>query len=421
MARKRCGHVPRTLVTFHGDAVAPQTSTVAPYGFDTADCEAKENVNGKFLTRVIGGAALTTAGLASVADELNMPVGVTQISASVYDLHMLILYICCVIGVVVFGAMGYSMYAHRKSVGAKAAQFHENTRLEIVWTIVPSIILIAMAVPATRVLVDMYDTGDEDMTVEVRGYQWKWQYKYLDDNLGSTLSFFSALATPQDEIHNRSVKGEHYLLEVDNPLVVPLGKKVKLLVTANDVLHAWWVPDFGIKRDAIPGIVNDIWFIADKAGIYRGQCTELCGKDHGFMPIVVRVLPQDEYDAWYSAQSTAFAEREAMASQTFAADELMAMGEQVYNKTCATCHQANGQGIPPVFPAIAGSAIATGPRDAHISIVYAGKPGTAMQAFGTQLNAAELAAVIHYQRHAFGNSTDDVTQPVDILNWSAAQ
>ncbi len=378
-------------------------------------------MKGNLLTRLLGGAALSIGALGAAADELNMRVGVSEISRSVYDLHMLILYICCVIGVGVFGAMGYSMYVHRKSKGAKAAHFHENTRLEILWTVIPSLILVGMAVPATRVLIDMYDTGGEDMTVEVRGYQWKWQYKYLDENHSNTLSFFSALTTPQDEIHNRSVKGEHYLLEVDNPLVVPLGKKIRLLVTANDVLHAWWVPDFGVKRDAIPGIVNDIWFIAEEPGVYRGQCTELCGKDHGFMPVVVRVLPQDEYEAWYAAQSVAYAEREAMASQTFTADELMAMGEQVYNKNCATCHQANGQGIPPVFPAIAGSEIATGPLDAQISLVYSGKAGTAMQAFGTQLNAAELAAVIHYQRHAFGNNTGDITQPVDILNWSSAQ
>jgi cytochrome c oxidase subunit 2 len=377
-------------------------------------------VNRKSITRVGSGAAVMAAASNAMADRLNLPVGATDVAEAVYDLHMLILYICCVIGVVVFGAMAYSIYYHRKSVGARPDQFHENTRLEILWTVIPSIILVAMAVPATRVLIDMYDTGDEDMTIEVRGYQWKWQYKYLDENRANTLSFFSTLATPQDEIQNRSVKGEHYLLEVDNPLVVPVGKKVRALITANDVLHAWWVPDFGIKRDAIPGMINDIWFIVREPGIYRGQCTELCGKDHGFMPIVVRALPEDEYKAWYAAQSTAYAEHEAMASKTFTPDELMAMGEEVYNKTCATCHQPNGQGIPPVFPAIAGSAISNGPRDAHIAIVYAGKAGTAMQAFGTQLNAAEIASVIHYERHAFGNNTGDVTQPVDILNWASA-
>jgi cytochrome c oxidase subunit 2 len=360
-------------------------------------------------------------GAGAFADELNMRLGVTDISESVYDLHMYILYICCAIGVVVFGAMAYSLYHHRKSMGAKAATFHENTRLEIFWTIVPTLILIAIAVPATNVLVKMYDTGGEDVLVEVRGYQWKWQYKYLDENRNNTLSFFSNLATPQEEIHGKAIKGEHYLLEVDNPLVVPTGKKVRLLVTANDVIHAWWVPDFGVKRDAIPGILNDIWFIVDQPGVYRGQCTELCGKDHGFMPVVVHAVPQGEFDTWYTAQSVAYEERETMASKTFTPDELMKMGGEIYAKNCATCHQANGQGIPPVFPALVGSAITTGPREGHIGIVYAGKPGTAMQAFSAQLNAAEIAAVVHYERHSWGNDTGDVTQPIDVFNWASAQ
>jgi cytochrome c oxidase subunit 2 len=391
-------------------------------------------VNGNLVKRFVGSGVLAAAlammcGIAS-ADELNMRVGVTEISQDVHGLHMYILYICCAIGVVVFAAMAYSLYHHRKSMGVKPATFHENTRLEIVWTIVPTIILIAIAVPATNTLVKMYDTGGEDMLVEVRGYQWKWQYKYLDENRNNTLSFFSSLTTPREEIGTprddqpaTKVKGEHYLLEVDNPLVVPTGKKVRLLVTANDVIHSWWVPDFGVKRDAIPGILNDIWFIVpeDKPGIYRGQCTELCGKDHGFMPVVVRAVPEADYNAWYAAESASYAEREAMASKTFTPDELMKMGEEVYNRTCAVCHQPNGQGLPPAFPALAGSAIATGPREAHIGIVYAGKAGTAMQAFGTQLNAAEIAAVVHYERHAFGNKADDVTQPIDVLNWASAQ
>jgi cytochrome c oxidase subunit 2 len=266
----------------------------------------------------------------------------------------------------------------------------------------------------------MYDTGGEDLTIEVRGYQWKWQYKYLDTNLNSTLSYFSTLATPQDEIQNKSAKGEYYLLEVDNPLRIPVGKKVRFLITANDVIHAWWVPDFGIKRDAIPGMLNELWAIAKTPGIYRGQCTELCGKDHAFMPVVVQALPEAEFETWYAAERAAFEEREQMASKTFSADELMKMGEEVYAKNCASCHQPNGKGVPPVFPALDGSAIATGPRDAHIEIVYHGKAGTAMQAFGTQLNAAEIAAVVHYERHAWSNKADDVTQPVDILNWVSA-
>jgi cytochrome c oxidase subunit 2 len=353
-------------------------------------------------------------------DELNMTQGVTDIAKSVYDLHMLILWICAAIGVVVFGAMFVSMYNHRKSLGVEPAKFHENTRLEIAWTLVPLFILIGMAVPATKVLIQMYDTGGEDLTIEVRGYQWKWQYKYLDTNLNSTLSFFSTLATPQDEIQNKSAKGEYYLLEVDNPLRIPVGKKVRFLITANDVIHAWWVPEFGIKRDAIPGMLNELWAIAKTPGIYRGQCTELCGKDHAFMPVVVQALPEAEFETWYAAERAASEEREQMASKTFSADELMKMGEEVYAKNCASCHQPNGKGVPPVFPALDGGAIATGPRDPHIEIVYRGKAGTAMQAFGAQLNAAEIAAVVHYERHAWSNKADDVTQPVDVLNWVSA-
>jgi cytochrome c oxidase subunit II len=347
--------------------------------------------------------------------------GATQISHAVYGLHTFVLYICCAIGVVVFAAMGYSMYAHRRSVGAKPAQFHDNTQLEIVWTVIPLLILVFMAVPATKTLIQMYDTGGEDLTIEVRGYQWKWQYKYLDENRNNALSFFSALATPQGEIRNEVAKGEFYLLEVDNPLVIPTNKKVRFLITGNDVIHAWWVPDFGIKRDAIPGILNDVWAIVDEPGVYRGQCAELCGKDHGFMPVVVQAMPEEEFNTWYEAKRVAYAEREQMASQTFTPEELMTLGEQVYAKTCVSCHQADGKGLPPVFPALDGSLIATGDRAEHIRRVYNGVAGTAMQAFGAQLNAAEIAAVVHYERHSWGNKSDDVTQPVDVLNLVSAQ
>ena len=371
--------------------------------------------------RVLIGASIAGFTGVALADELNMRQGATSISHDVYGLHMFVLYICCAIGVVVFSAMGYSMYAHRKSVGAVPSQFHENTRVEILWTVIPLLILIGMAIPATATLVKMYDTGGEDLTIEVRGYQWKWQYKYLDEDRKSTLSYFSSLATPQDEIHNRSAKGEFYLLEVDKPLVIPTKKKVRFLITGNDVIHSFWVPDFAIKRDAVPGILNDVWTFVDEPGIYRGQCAELCGKDHGFMPIVVRAVPEDEYNTWYGAQQTAYAEREQMASQTFTTEQLMTMGEQVYSKNCVACHQADGKGVPPVFPALAGSKIATGDRAAHIRRVYGGVSGTAMQAFGAQLNAAEIAAVVHYERHSFGNAMDDVTQPVDVLNLVSAQ
>ena len=366
-------------------------------------------------------AVSAAAALPAHADELNMTQGVTEISQSVYDLHMLIFYICVVIGIGVFATMFYSIYTHRKSRGAEAATWHESTRLEIAWTIVPTVILISMAFPATKVLIEMYDTGGEDMTVEVRGYQWKWQYKYLDDDYNHTFDYFSSLTTPREQIEGRTAKGENYLLEVDNPLRIPVGRKVRFLITSEDVIHAWWVPEFGIKRDAIPGILNELWTIVDEPGIYRGQCTELCGKDHGFMPVVVEALPQDEYDAWYSEQVESAAQRAEDLNKTFTEDELMARGEDVYGRFCASCHQANGQGIPPVFPSLVGTGVVTGSRDEHVRLVYEGVAGSAMQAFGKQLDAADLAAVVHYERHAWGNNAGDVTQPRDVIRIGSGE
>ena len=358
--------------------------------------------------------SLLVSGLAW-ADELNLPVGVTDISREVYDLHMLIFEICCVIGAIVFGIMFWSFVHHRKAAGYEAATFHENTKLELAWTIVPVFILVGMAWPATIVLNKMYDTGGEDMNIEVRGYQWKWQYKYLDDDFNQTFSFFSNMSTSQDEIQNKSSKGEFYLLEVDKPLRIPANRKVRFLVTAEDVIHAWWVPDFGIKRDAVPGMLNELWTIVKEPGVYRGQCTELCGKDHGFMPVVVEVLEEAEFDAWYAEEVASEAIRKENLSKTFTEEELMAEGEQVYATFCASCHQANGQGVPPVFPSLVKSPVAIGPRDEHIRMVIEGVNGTAMQAFGKQLDAAQLAAVVHYERHSWGNNAGDITQPRDVI------
>lgn len=364
--------------------------------------------------------AMGFAGLAG-ADEINMPKGVTATSHAVYDLHMLIFWICVAIGVVVFGAIFWSVVHHRKAAGHEPASFHESTRLEILWTLVPVLILIGMAWPATQTLIDIYDTGGEDMTVEVRGYQWRWQYKYLDGDLNTRFGFFSNLATPRDQIENRSVKGEHYLLEVDKPLVIPAHRKVRFLITAEDVIHSWWVPDFGLKRDAIPGMLNEMSAQVEEPGTYRGQCTELCGKDHGFMPVVVKVLPQDEFDTWYAGQLEEEQERREALSKTFTADELMARGEQVYGTYCASCHQPNGQGMPPAFPALDGSVIATGPKEAHIDTILNGVPGTAMQAFANQLDAVDIASVAHYERHAWSNDTGDVVQPADVVARKSAQ
>jgi cytochrome c oxidase subunit II len=364
---------------------------------------------------LLGGAAAMTYAGQALASNVNMPRGVTDISQSIYNLHMLILWICVIIGIGVFGVIFWSLIHHRKALGAKPASFHESTRLEIAWTLIPTLILVGMAWPATKVLIEMYDTGGEDMTVEVRGYQWRWQYKYLDDDFNSTFGFFSTLATPRDEIENRSAKGEHYLLEVDNPLRIPVNRKVRFLLTSEDVIHAWWVPDFGLKKDAIPGMLNELWTIVNEPGVYRGMCTELCGRDHAFMPIVVHAMPEAEYDAWYAEQLVVEERRQEALSKTFTPEELMAQGQQVYNAFCAACHQANGQGIPPVFPGLVGTPVVTGPKEEHIRIIVEGVPGTSMQAFGRQLDAAQIAAVTHYERHSWGNNAGDITQPADVV------
>lgn len=347
--------------------------------------------------------------------KLNMPEGVTPISLDVYGLHMDIFWWCVGIGVVVFGIMFYSMIVHRKANGAKAANFHDSTALEILWTIIPFVILIIMAYPATKTLVKLYDTSDSEVDVVITGYQWYWKYEYLDQDV----SFFSRLSTPQEQIRNEAPKGEHYLLEVDEPLVIPVNKKVRFLVTSNDVIHAWWVPDLAVKRDAIPGYVNESWAKVEKPGTYRGVCAELCGKDHGFMPIVVKAVPEDEYTAWLSQRREEAAKIKALTSKTFTMDELMVQGEQVYAKACLACHGANGEGG--VGRAIAGSPIVNGDLNAHLDIIVNGsRENPAMAAYRETLSEVDTAAVITYQRNAFGNSTGDVVQPIDILNFKKA-
>jgi cytochrome c oxidase subunit 2 len=352
------------------------------------------------LGRIIGGLLLALCtGLASAAYQLNFQPPVTRIASEIYDLHMLMMYVILVIFCVVFGVMFYSIYAHRKSVGHKAEQFHENTTVEIIWTVIPFLILIGMAWPATKTLIAFKDTANPDITIKATGYQWKWGYDYLKGE-GEGVAFLSALATPQDQIHNQKPKGENYLLEVDNPLVVPVGKKVRVLTTASDVIHSFWVPAFGIKQDAIPGFVRDTWFRADKEGTYRGQCAELCGKDHGFMPIVVEVVSAEKYTQWVADQKK---KAGAAAEDT-----------KVYAANCAACHQANGKGLPPAFPGLDGSKIATGDRMAHVDMVLNGKAGTTMAAFAKQLSDTDIAAVITYERNAWGNKTGDAVQPAEV-------
>jgi cytochrome c oxidase subunit 2 len=347
---------------------------------------------------------------AFAAWETNMTKGVTEISASVYNLHMIIFWICVVIGLVVFGVMFWSIINHRKSKGVEPAQFHESTTVEILWTVIPFVILIAMAVPATGTLMKMYDSSDAAVDIKVTGFQWKWKYDYLNEEV----SFFSNLSTSQDQVYNRDDKGENYLLEVDEPLVIPVGKKIRFLVTANDVIHSWWVPDLAVKRDAIPGFINEAWTKVEVPGIYRGQCAELCGKDHGFMPVVVKVVPEVEYQEWVLAKQELAKQEFELKNKEWTMDELMARGEKTYLTYCAGCHMANGAGIPPAFPALKGSAIAMGPIEAHADIVLHGKTGTAMQAFASQLNEVDIAAVVTYERNAWGNNVGDMLTPQQV-------
>jgi cytochrome c oxidase subunit 2 len=346
-------------------------------------------------------------------NQLNMSPGVTAVGREVFDLHMIIMIICAVIGVLVFGVMFYSIIYHRKSRGVTPATFHESTKVEIAWTVVPFIILIVMAVPATRTLLNIYDNDNAELDIVVTGYQWKWKYEYLNEK-GENVSFFSNLRTPQEEIHNSEAKGEHYLLEVDEPLVLPVDTKVRFLVTANDVIHSWWVPNLAVKKDAIPGFINEVWTRPTVVGVYRGQCAELCGRNHGFMPIVVNVVSKEEYGKWYSAKEAEAVQIKELMAQTFTLDELMTRGKAVYDSNCMACHGANGEGG--VGKPIAGSAVATGDLGHHLDVGIKGVPGTAMQAFGGQLNDVDMAAVITYQRNAFGNNVGDTVQPIDVYN-----
>jgi cytochrome c oxidase subunit 2 len=346
-----------------------------------------------------------------------MPQGVTGVSNDIYDLHMTVVWICVWISVVVYGVMFYSMFVHRKSKGAKAANFHESTTVELLWTIVPVLILIWVAFPSTKTLIELYDTTEADLDIKITGYQWKWQYEYL----GEGVEFMSELTTSEASIYNETPKTQYYLSEVNEPLVLPVGKKVRFLITAKDVIHSWWVPDLGVKRDATPGFINETWAKIDEPGIYRGFCAELCGKGHAFMPIVVNALPEAEYDAWLAEKKVAAAAEREMAKQTFTLEQLMAKGEDVYNRSCASCHMANGEGIPGAFPGLKGSAIALGPVAGHLEAVVNGVSGTAMQAFGGQLSEVDLAAVITYERNAWGNDVGDMVQPLDVLKFKQGQ
>ena len=349
-------------------------------------------------------------------DALNMREGVTQVSRDVFELHMLIFYICVAIGAVVFSVMFYSLFRYTKKRNPNPSTFHESTKLEVAWTIVPFLILIAMAVPASKTLTEIYDDEEGEINIQVVGYQWKWEYKYLEDDI----NFFSNLSTDQDEIYNLVPKGENYLLEVDEPLIIPVDTRVRFLITANDVIHSWWVPDFAIKQDAIPGFINTAWTRAEETGIYRGNCTELCGKNHGFMPVVVKVVEKDEYNDWVLAKKEEAIKLAELTEKEWSLAELTERGEGVYQKNCVACHQMNGEGLPPIFPALAGSDIVMFDKGRNVEILMEGVQGAAMQSFANQLSEVDMAAVITYTRQAWGNAENgdgEYVVPSDIVEY----
>ena len=349
-------------------------------------------------------------------DALNMREGVTQVSRDVFELHMLIFYICVAIGAVVFSVMFYSLFRYTKKRNPNPSTFHESTKLEVAWTVVPFLILIAMAVPASKTLTEIYDDEEGEINIQVVGYQWKWEYKYLEDDI----NFFSNLSTDQDEIYNLVPKGENYLLEVDEPLIIPVDTRVRFLITANDVIHSWWVPDFAIKQDAIPGFINTAWTRAEETGIYRGNCTELCGKNHGFMPVVVKVVEKDEYNDWVLAKKEEAIKLVELTEKEWSLAELTERGEGVYQKNCVACHQMNGEGLPPIFPALAGSDIVMFDKNRNVEILMEGVQGAAMQSFANQLSEVDMAAVITYTRQAWGNAEKgdgEYVVPSDIVEY----
>jgi cytochrome c oxidase subunit II len=365
----------------------------------------------KVLTALAGLAALTASGAAHAIAWYFQTPG-SQLARDIDNLHQYVMWLIIVIFVAVFGAMFWSCYAHRKSKGHAAEQFHENTTVEILWTVIPAIILVIIAWPVTKVVIAQKDTSAPDLTIKVTGYQWKWGYDYIRGE-GEGISFVSMLATPREQIENKEPKGEHYLLEVDNELVVPVGKKIRVITTAADVIHSWWVPAFGAKQDAIPGFLRDLWFKPEVTGTFRSQCVELCGKEHGFMPIVVRVVSAEDYTKWVGDFKKAAASAADDPSKKWDAKELVARGEKVYSANCVACHQANGRGNPPAFPPLAGSKVVGGAKEGHMDIVLNGKPNTAMAPFGKQLSDTDIAAVISYERSSWGNKSG-IVQPAEV-------
>ena len=370
-------------------------------------------ITGKFFYTLL---FLVPTSVFSEASDYNMRVGVTEVSKEIFDLHMLIMWICVWIGVVVFGIMFWSLWKYRKSSGAIAAKFDDHFWVEIAWTVAATVILVGMAIPSTSVMIKAYDDTEGDVNIMVTGYQWKWQYTYLEEGI----SFFSNLSTSQEEIDNALPKGEFYLSEVDEPLVIPINKRIRFLITGNDVIHSWWVPDFAVKQDAVPGFINTAWTNVPKPGIYRGACTELCGLKHAFMPVVVRAVEQEEYEAWI-IEKIALAEAEKLLTEkVWTKAELIERGQGVYLKNCVACHQANGQGLPPVFPSLEGSQIVMRDKARNIEILMEGVQGAAMQAFSKQLSEVDIASVITYTRDSWSNGKNgdgEIVVPKDIVDY----
>ena len=344
-------------------------------------------------------------------NQLNFPVAATKIMAEIHWLHWMMLVICTVIFLGVFGVMFYSIFKHRKSKGAKSASFHESTTVEVIWTVIPLLIVIGMALPATKTVVAMKDTTNADITIKTTGYQWKWGYDYLKGE-GEGISFLSTLSTTRESINNLAPKSNTYLMEVDNEMVVPVNKKIRMITTANDVIHAWSVQAFGVKQDAIPGFVRDTWFKAEKIGTYRGQCSELCGAQHAFMPIVVRVVSDEDYSKWVEEKKKEMAALADDPSKVYTLADQMDLGAKVYAANCAACHQPNGKGAGS-FPALDGSKVVLGPKEANFQIMLNGKG--AMPKWGGVISDGDIAAVITYTRNAWGNKTGDVYQTPDLM------
>lgn len=370
-------------------------------------------ITGKFFYTLL---FLVPTSVFSEVSDYNMRVGVTEVSKEIFDLHMLIMWICVWIGVVVFGIMFWSLWKYRKSSGAIAAKFDDHFWVEIAWTVAATVILVGMAIPSTSVMIKAYDDTEGDVNIMVTGYQWKWQYTYLEEGV----SFFSNLATSQEEIDNALPKGEFYLSEVDEPLVIPINKRIRFLITGNDVIHSWWVPDFAVKQDAVPGFINTAWTNVPKPGIYRGACTELCGLGHAFMPVVVRAVEQEEYEAWIIEKIVLAEAEKLLTEKVWTKAELIERGQGVYLKNCVACHQANGQGLPPVFPSLEGSQIVMRDKARNIEILMEGVQGAAMQAFSKQLSEVDIASVITYTRDSWSNGKNgdgEIVVPKDIVDY----